>query len=72
MCSCHKLLTYIIEDYSVDKWKFIEFLKELRASTGDESVYLFLDNSSVHHAREVKPVMDDLAIVPIWNVPYHF
>ena len=72
MCSCHKLLTYIVEDYSIDKWKFIGFLKELRASTGDETIYLFLDNAKFHHGQEVKKEMDDLAIVPVWNVPYHF
>jgi len=72
VCSCHNLLAYQIEDYSFDKFRFISFLRELRASTGDETVYLFLDNSSCHQAREVKKEMDELAIVPIWNVPYRF
>lgn len=58
VCSCHKLLAYQIEDFSFDKFKFMSFLRELRASTGDETIYLFLDNSSCHLAREVKKEMD--------------
>ena len=32
VCKCHKLLTYMIEDYSFDEEKFEVFLRELRAS----------------------------------------
>lgn len=50
----------------------MSFLKEVRASTGDETIYLFLDNAKFHCGPEVREVMNDLAIVPIWNVAYHF
>ena len=32
VCSCHKLLAYMVTDYSFDEPKFMEFLSELRAS----------------------------------------
>ena len=72
VCSCHRLLAYAIEDYSFDRWKFIAFLKELRASTGDETLYLFLDNARFHGGPEVRTAMNELGIVPLWNVAYRF
>ena len=72
VCSCHELLAYVVEDHSIDKFKFIDFLHELRASTGDETIYLFLDNAKFHCGPEVKKAMNELAIVPVWNVPYRF
>ena len=72
VCACHQLLAYVIEDYSIDEHKFCSFLRELRASTGDETIYLFLDNARFHTTDIVKKEMDNLAIVPVWNVPYHF
>ena len=67
-----RLLTYAIEDYSFDRYKFIAFLKEIRASTGDETVYLFLDNARFHRGPEVRAAMNELGIVPVWNVAYRF
>ena len=31
-----------------------------------------MDNAKFHRGPEVKKEMDNLAIVPVWNVPYHF
>ena len=71
VCKCHGVLTYMIEDYSFDEVKFKSFLREVRASVGNEDkIYLFLDNSGVH--RSCTEAMDELDIEPVWNVPYRF
>ena len=65
------MLTYIIEDYSFDQEKFESFLREVRASAGnDDKLYLFLDNSGVH--RCCTEEMARLNIEPVWNVPYKY
>ena len=72
VCRCHGVLTYQIEDYSFDQEKFESFLREVRASIGndEEKVYLFLDNSGVH--RACSEVIESLNIEPLWNVPYRY
>ena len=70
VCSCHGLLTYAIEDYSFNGEKFESFLKDVRGACGDEKVYLFLDNSSVHHSEPATKAYRELNIEPVWNVPY--
>ena len=74
VCACHGLLTYEIEDYSFNGDKFIHFLKSLRGAVGvgDEKLFLFLDNCSVHHSLVVKELWAELNIEPVWNVAYHF
>ena len=74
VCACHGLLTYEVEDYSFDAAKFTGFLRSLRAAqgVGDERLYLFLDNCSVHHALLVAPEFEALNIEPVWNVAYHY
>ena len=42
------------------------------SAVGDERLYLFLDNCSVHHANETKPHFERLNIEPVWNVAYKF
>ena len=65
------MLTYIVEDYSFDQDKFESFLREVRASAGnDDKLYLFLDNSGVH--RCCTEEMERLNIEPVWNVPYKY
>ena len=68
MCECHKLLTFSIEDFSFDQRKFENFLVEIRACCGDEKVFLFLDNATIHRCSVKK--MAELNIEPVWNVPY--
>ena len=71
VCKCHKVLTYQIEDYSFDEEKFNSFLKEIRATAGnDDKLYLFLDNSGVH--RCCTEEMERLNIEPVWNCPYKY
>ena len=74
VCACHGLLTYEVEDFSFDAEKFIGFLRSLRGAkgVGDERIYLFLDNCSVHHALLVAPEFEALNIEPVWNVAYHY
>ena len=74
VCACHGLVTYEVEDFSFDADKFIGFLKGVRAASavGDERIYLFLDNCSVHHALLVAPEFEALNIEPVWNVAYHY
>jgi len=40
----------------------------VRGACGDEKIYLFLDNASVH--KSCTRDMKELNIVPVWNVPY--
>ena len=46
----------------------MSFCKQIRDVCGDEKVYLFMDNSSVH--RSVSKQLAELNIVPVWNLPY--
>ena len=61
-------MTFAIEDESFTKESFTSFLEQVRDACGDEKVYLFLDNSSVHKA--CKSQMAKLDITPVWNLPY--
>ena len=72
VCSCHGLLAYTIVDYSFDRYRWMDFLKELRASSGDETIYLFMDGARYHMGQEAKTLMNELGIVPVLNVAYHF
>ena len=65
-------MAYTIEDYSFDRYRWIDFLKELRACTGDETIYLFMDGARYHTGGEVRTAMNELGIVPVLNVAYHF
>ena len=68
VCSCHRLLTFAIEDESFTKESFGSFLEQVRDACGDEPVHLFLDNSGVHKACRAK--MKELGITPVWNLAY--
>ena len=73
VCACHGVLTYAVEEYSFNRWKFIDFLRQLRGDAGDETIYLFLDQASYHKEQsEVATEFEKLDIVPVWNVPYRF
>jgi hypothetical protein len=69
VCPCHELLTFAIEEFSFDGPKFMSFCKQIRDVCGDEKVYLFMDNSSVHRSVS-KQLAEELNIVPVWNLPY--
>lgn len=76
VCKCHRLLTYAIEDYSFNQQKFLEFLEEISASVDGDHVYIFLDNCTVHHGKQIydKDIGLDhwkrLNLTPVWNVAY--
>jgi hypothetical protein len=70
VCSCHGLLTFTQQDYSIDREAFQDFLKDIRGAVGNEKIYLFLDNCKVHHAKVVTPLWEELDIEPVWNVAY--
>ena len=43
-------------------------MTEIRACCGDDHVWLFMDNSGVHHC--CKAYMAKLNITPVWNIAY--
>ena len=70
VCKCHGLVNIEVTDYSFTREKFESFLRDLRAQVdGEETIYLFLDNSKVHPAYDE---MKKLNIIPVWNTPYRF
>ena len=61
---------YKVFERSVDTKKFKAYLQELKATTGDAKVALFMDNLAVHRSDKVKAEMTRLGFRVIWNVPY--
>ena len=55
---------------SVNAPKFIEWLRELRAHSGDDKVALFMDNLGSHRADDSKEAMRELGFRWIYNVAY--
>lgn len=48
-------------------------LADIRGAIKDnDAIYLFLDNATYHLSSEVKEVMENLNIKPIYNVAYSF
>ncbi len=64
------MLTFASREFSFNRDTFAEFLGDVRAACGEETVYLFLDNASYHKSPELKPVFEKLRIKPVWNVAY--
>ena len=48
---------------------FIDFLKKLSVSMGEEPLALFMDRLTVHRMISVKEKMAELEIYPIYNIP---
>ena len=59
-------------EYSFNGEKFKEFLADIRDACGNEKVYLFIDNATVHGSELSKDGYAEYNIEPIYNVPYHF
>ena len=55
---------------SVNIDKFIIWLDELKAITGDDRVLLFLDNLHVHTSERAKKAMKDRGFRYAFNLPY--
>ena len=51
---------------------FLEHLGQLLRAYPHRHIFLFLDNSSIHHAKVVKRFLADQAdqVTVIWNAPY--
>lgn len=50
----------------------MEMLKNISGAVKDEKVYLFMDGASFHRNLEVKQLMTELNIEPVYNVGYSF
>ena len=70
LCSCHKLLAYMVTDYSFDEPKFMEFLAELRASHPEGKLVLFFDGALYHTMENSLKKMVELDMTYIKNVAY--
>ena len=57
-------------DKSVDKVKFISFLKKLRQVNPFRKLALFCDRLAVHRSKEVKDKANELGIFMILNASY--
>lgn len=78
--SCHALLMSISVEEGIDLAKvypksvnidkFIDWLEDLRAKYPDRLMACFLDNLQVHKAKRTREKLDELGIVPIYNLPY--
>ncbi len=64
------LVAHAIHADSIDSEKFVAFLHDLRLHMSCGKFGLFLDNLSVHKTKRVKHVLEELQIIPIFNVPY--
>ena len=56
--------------HAINRNSFIDFLRILRRRNGKRRLALFMDNLTVHKAKQVVEVMEKLNIEPIWNAVY--
>lgn len=61
---------YLLHPKSIKTEQFVAFVKELSAKLGSQPFSLFLDNLTVHKAKESKMLFEQLNITEIFNVPY--
>ncbi len=61
---------YYIHPRSIKTEQFTEFIRDLAAKQEGQTFSLFLDNLTVHKARESKQLFEQLNITEIFNVPY--
>lgn len=55
---------------SVDTDKFIRYLEMVREANGNKKITLFMDNLGVHKTKRTKKRMEELGIIPIYNIYY--
>ena len=60
----------MIFEKSVNQYKFMEYLVELRRKHPFERLAIFMDNLTAHKTRLVLEKLDDLQIKCVYNVPY--
>ena len=63
------MIHFMTKTKSIKKADFIKFITELNDMC-HERLTLFLDNASIHKARDSVAVMDALDCRPHWNMPY--
>ena len=63
------LVHYLQKKRSIKKDDYEIFLRGL-ASKCNEKLIIFADNCSIHKSKVIAEVMNELNIVPIWNLPY--
>ena len=61
---------YKLYKKSVDSAKFMEYLREFKWYHGKKKCYLYMDNLAVHKTKDVRTLMEELNIHPIWAPPY--
>jgi transposase len=66
-----EMKAFTLSDYSVNADKFIDFLILLRSQThGKSTLYVVLDNLSVHHSHKVRDYAERNNTVLVFNAPY--
>ena len=61
---------YQVFEQSVNKVKFAEYLRSLKADNENQKIALLMDQLSVHKSDDSKKVMRELGIRWIFNVSY--
>ena len=61
---------YMIFKKSVTTDRFLQYLELVRRENGVQKVALFLDNLSVHRSKKARAKMEELGILPIFNIVY--
>lgn len=64
------LVSYAIHGFSIDADKFVAFLDKLKVHMSCPEFGLYFDNLTVHKTKAVKKKLEDLKIIPIYNIPY--
>ena len=58
------------EGRAYDRWDFIDALKRFHTKMNGDKYALFLDNASIHKAKDTKYMAEEWGIPLIYNVPY--
>lgn len=64
LISCKRFLK------SLDRWKFIEVLKEIRKAYGKKRIGIYMDNARIHSALDVKAWMSKNNMEAIFSAVY--
>ena len=56
---------------SVDRWKFADFLTELKRKMGDDKVCLLFDQLSVHRTHHVRDKLAEVGYDWVMNACYY-
>ena len=59
-----------IHSTAINAKDFVGYLHSLRLKFKETPLAIFMDNLQVHKARDVKPCMEKLDMLPVFNVAY--